>query len=55
MNDLAKAITCYLDDQPRHALPDDLSCLDRDLNMVPHLPLGWANATDRLIELYAGR
>ena len=24
---------------------------DRDLNMVPHRLLGWANATDRLIEI----
>jgi hypothetical protein len=55
MNDLAKAVTWYLDGQPRHVLPDDLSDLDRDLNMVPHRPLGWANATDRLIELCAGR
>ena len=28
---------------------------DRDLNMVPHRPLGWANATDRLIEICGGQ
>lgn len=45
MNGLAEATTRPLDDQPRHALPEDLSGMDRALNRVPHRSMGWAHAT----------
>ena len=54
MNDLAKHLQWHLEERLRRGPIRHPADLEEDLNSIPHNPLGWANATERLLELCSG-
>ena len=49
MNDLAKHLISHLEQRLRSGPVRDPADLDDDLNIIPHRPLNWSNARERLL------